>query len=301
MPTSTDQLPDFLIIGAMKAGTTTLYRDLLTNPAVFMPLDKEPGNLCRHEVLTPEGRRAYAELFSRAKAGQILGEASTNYSKLPDYPGVPERARQVLGPDLRVVYLVREPVARIISHHYHSYCTGLFGPDINREVREKPALLNYSRYAMQIRPWIEAFGRSNVRIVVFEEYIADRRGTVAELSRFLGITPDLDRIDEEAVYNRSDGKPIGIPIWKALRRSSVYRRGIAPLVPQQIRDRLREAIHPVAPPRPVAPSPVTIRFLLEQLQDDLHELNRIVNPGTTRPIWDCFASDELVNGTVSPE
>ncbi len=53
------RLSDFLIIGPQKAGTTTLYRDLLANPAIFLPIDKEPGNLREDGVLTVAGRSAY--------------------------------------------------------------------------------------------------------------------------------------------------------------------------------------------------------------------------------------------------
>ena len=85
-------LPDFLIIGAMKAGTTTLYRDLMTNPAIFFPSEKEKSHLLRDEVLTEAGRRDYEKLFRRARPGQVLGIAPTRYTNLPDCPGVPGRA-----------------------------------------------------------------------------------------------------------------------------------------------------------------------------------------------------------------
>ena len=90
------RLPDFLIVGAQKAGTTSLYFDLLKNPAVFMPSDKELGNLLDDDVCTPPGRAAYAKRFRRARPDQLCGEATTSYTKLPDHPGVSDRARRVL-------------------------------------------------------------------------------------------------------------------------------------------------------------------------------------------------------------
>ena len=113
-------LPGFLVVGAMKAGTTSLYRDLPTNPSVFMPIDKEPNNLLSDDVRTPQGLDDYARHFQRAGADQLCGEASTAYTMLPRHTGVPERALEVLGPDCRIIYLVREPVARIVSHHQHA-------------------------------------------------------------------------------------------------------------------------------------------------------------------------------------
>jgi hypothetical protein len=96
------RLPDFLIIGAMKAGTTSLYRDLLTNPAVFFPADKEPGNLTDDRVLAEAGRREYELLFRGAVEGQICGEASTTYTKEPDLSGAATRTPVITGAKRRV-------------------------------------------------------------------------------------------------------------------------------------------------------------------------------------------------------
>ncbi|MEE9131784.1 MAG: hypothetical protein V3T84_17370, partial [Phycisphaerales bacterium] len=67
-------LRDLLIIGAQMAGTTTLYRDLVENPAIFLPIDKEPGYLSEDSVLTDSGRSAYARHFAGAGSHQICGE-----------------------------------------------------------------------------------------------------------------------------------------------------------------------------------------------------------------------------------
>lgn len=276
------RLPDFLIIGAMKAGTTTLYRDMLLNPAIFMPKTKEPKNLCDDAILTDAGQSAYAKLFKGARAHQRCGEASTDYSKLPDRPGVPKRAKQVLGPDARIIYLVREPVARIISHHYHSYVTGKMGSDINREVHEQPRLLDYSRYAMQAQPWIETFGSENILITVFEEFVANRRKAVDLICRFLGVESDGRPIGTSA-FNRSEGKPVDTPFWSAVRRSGMYRRYVQPRLPLGVRDRAREAFLPKAPPRPDPPNPETIEFIWGSLQADIRILSDFM--GRDDPIW----------------
>src|SRR5262245_34426917 len=85
--------PDFLIVGAMKAGTTSLHRDLNLHPQIFLPEEKEPEGLCHDRVLSARGRRRYARLFRPSRAGQMRGEASTAYTKLPEWQGVPARAR----------------------------------------------------------------------------------------------------------------------------------------------------------------------------------------------------------------
>ena len=266
------RLPDFLIIGAMKAGTTTLYYDLLDNPAVYMPSTKEPGNLLTDEVGTPRGRRAYGQLFKSARSDQICGEASTTYSKLPDYEGVPQRAVRELGRDLKVIYLVREPVARIMSQHHHERSGARISCGIDEAVRRFPRFIDYSRYAKQITPWIETLGTEQVRIVRFESYVSDRLATVNDLSRFLGVTPHSERIDTEAVHNRSGGKPVREGPFEIVRSTAIYRRLLRPLLNPKARDSLRRFLLPKAPDRPETPSSDTIRYIADELADDLQRL-----------------------------
>ncbi|MHC5024698.1 MAG: sulfotransferase domain-containing protein, partial [Planctomycetota bacterium] len=261
------RFPDFLIIGAAKAGTTSLYRDLRANPGVFMPREKEAGNLIDDDVLTDRGRAAYAGLFAAARPGQVCGEAPTDYTKLPDHPGVPGRALEVIGPGLRCVYLVREPVSRIMSYHNHHYAGGRMPRDIDQALKEFPELIQHTRYAMQITPWIDTFGRHQVLIVRFEDYTSDRRTTVSDVTRFIGAEPRPDLVRVDTVYNKGDGKPVMRGPMVRVRFSPVYTKLVRPLLPLAARDTLRRLLLPKAPPRPDPPSPDTVDFILDQLRD----------------------------------
>ena len=99
----------------MKAGTTTLYRDLYDHPEVFLPEEKEPDSLAYDDVLTTEGTRTYRGMFAGANDGQLIGEASTSYSKAPFFGDVPSRALRLCGSDLKIIYVVREPFERMVS------------------------------------------------------------------------------------------------------------------------------------------------------------------------------------------
>jgi hypothetical protein len=278
-------LPRFLIIGAMKSGTTTLYRDLITNPAVFMPQDKEPGNLNTDEVLTDQGLARYAALFAPMRPDQVGGEASTSYTKAPDIPGVPARARKVLGPELRVVYILREPVSRAISHHAHALTIepGI-NPDFNIAVRSEPAYLNYSRYAMQAAPWLEAIGPAGVMLLRFEALTKDRRATVERVSAHIGVTSRPDLIDDEAVYNKTEQRVRNTGIAAAISRTAAYRQLVRPLLSPDLRDRIRRAILPRAAIKQIPPTPETVDWMLEQLAPDTVALERLV--GASAPAWD---------------
>ena len=280
------RLPDFLIVGGMKCGTTSLFFDLSTNPAIFTPDDKEPHALADDAVFTEAGQAGYARLFRDARDDQICGEASTGYTKLPDIAGVPDRARRVLG-EPRILYLVREPVSRVISHHYWALTVGAVDADIDRAVRESQMLIDYSLYAMQIRPWLEAFGEDRVRIVRFESYVADRPRTVAELSRFLGVEPHTEGIRVDRIHNVGGERrrPGGLA-WRFSRRG-LYRSWIRPWLPSAMRDRLRRLGMPGSPPRPAPPSPATVEHILAKVADDSAALAELMRH--RGPLWDLDA------------
>ena len=277
------RLPDFLIIGGMKCGTTSLFFDLGLNPAVFLPADKEPHSLDSDRVLTPAGRREYARLFRGARRNQVCGEASTGYSKLPDIRGVPARTKRLL-PRARIIYLVREPVSRVISHHYHALINGTVAADVDRAVRDEPSLIDYGLYALQARPWIEAFGEERVSIMRFESYVRDRRRVVAELSRFLGVEPRTEAIRADRVHNiAGDWRAPRGAAWR-LSRGGLYRSWLRPLLPRAVRRRLRRLTQAKPPPRPAPPSLSTVDYIQERVRDDAAELQRILR--APRPLWD---------------
>jgi len=267
-------LPHFLIIGAMKSGTTSLYRDLLTHPRVFFPIDKEPENLCRDDVLTDAGRARYEKLFERARPDQLCAEASTAYTKRPTFEGVAERAGRLI-PHARLVYVVRDPIARLLSHHHHDHVGGRMPADLAEAVERHPELLDYSRYAMQLDPWRDAFGPGAIRVVRFEDYVADRAAHTAEVQAFLGLDPRPELVETGTVHNKGEGKPVMTTGWRAVTHSGAYRRLIRPLLPLGVKDRLRRALLPKAPPKaPPPPADVLARFRAE-LEPDLARLREL--------------------------
>ena len=88
----------------------------------------------------------------------IRCDASTAYSKRPDFEGVPERAVAVLPAGFKVIYMVRHPIERIVSQHHHAHFAGEVGASIDDAVRQHDRFIHYSRYAYQLEPWLEAVG-----------------------------------------------------------------------------------------------------------------------------------------------
>ena len=278
------RFPDLLIIGGMKCGSTSLYRDLGTHPRVFFPIDKEPENLADERVRTDAGRAEYAAMFDGATQDQLCAEASTLYSKRPLSEGTAERAREVCGDDLRIIYVVREPLSRVRSHHHHEFTEGLLPADPDEAVRRHPSLLDYTRYAMQAEPWIDALGAERVRIVRFEDYTKARAETTADLQAWLGLEPKPELVQVDQVFNKSDGKPVMTGGWRAVRQNPVYDKIVRPLLSQAVKDRLRAVLLPKAKNDRRPMSPETAKHILDTLADDHEKLRTIM--GLDAPVWD---------------
>ena len=265
--------PAFLVIGAMKAGTTTLFHDLEQNRAICFP-KKEPAYLTRYDV--PGAVTAYRELFRRVEPGQIVGEGSTGYSMLPRFTGVAEKALACFGQDLKILYLVRNPIQRALSHHYHSMSYGLAHVDPDIALHEDPDFLSTSRYAMQLDTWRAVFPAAQVRVVIAEEYYASRQATIGEICNFLGV-PDI-AVDESARHNLGEERRVGR--WNVVRRAHWYRRYIAPQIPAAIRDRASRLLLSPGPPRPRLPNFDSLQRLRDALEPEVEALTRFMGRAT---------------------
>jgi hypothetical protein len=265
MSAAQQTLPHFLIIGAMKAGTTTLYEDLTRVPGLYLPPEKEPEDLIHPEVETDAGRAAYAAKFAGAPEGAICGEASTAYTKLPTHDGVADRARRVLGPEVKLIYLTRDPIRRIRSQYHHLWGLGIEQRPMNRAVLEDETYVAYSQYARQLAPWREAFGEAQVLVMAFEEYLADRPAALAQICTFLGV--DAPESVADSHRNASDGKRV-IPRGSVLARiaaSDVYLYRIKPLMPTGLRDRIKALLLPKARKMQDTLHPETVKTLTDRL------------------------------------
>lgn len=276
------RLPEFLVIGGMKCGSTTLYRDLLGHPDIYIP-DKELNVLADEGTTTDQ----YASRFAGAPPSAVCGDVSTTYSMLPDHAGVAERAEMLLGRAAKIIYLVRDPIARAVSHHRHMHAwhgPGKMGPNINDAVRKHASIVNYSRYAMQLQPWRDAFGDEAISVIVFEQYTVNRYGTLDRLSDVLDVSRHSKHVRGEKVYNSSSGKTVLSPFWLAIWKTPLYRRLMRPLMSPDLRESMRRVVLPSAPESPASPSLETVDYLIKNVIDDERELRAFLQ--LDAPIWD---------------
>ncbi len=282
------RLPDFLVIGAMKAGTTTLCHDLASHPEVYFPVTKEPHTLLLPEVLTPKGKERYAALFQRAEPNQLCGEGSTGYTKLPDSAAAPGNARAVLGEALKLVYILRNPIARSISHHYHLFRAGEAPASFRDAIEQNPLIVSVSCYGRQLEAWLDEFPREQLHLLRFEDYMKDRQNGVREVWRFLGCSDTAYQLEEEGVFNAGSEQllpPASLGgIKNKIARSQWYKRNVAPILSAGFKEKVKSLLYRRNDARPDAPTPADIDLLKETFAEDLPRLREIVGPGF--PLWE---------------
>lgn len=293
--------PGFLVIGAMKCGTTTLYRDLRSQPSLHLP-EKEANLLTAADFDPHRTAHRYALLYKRQSERQLGGDVSTTYSMLPDYAGVPERAHQVLGRDLRLIYVVRNPVTRAVSHHYHMYSRPAdvrrMAADIDECVQLHPQIIDFSRYAMQLDAWREFYPDDQIYVVIFEEYISNRRRTIVDLCNFLDVSCVPEFVEVDRAFNQSDGKPVLNHFWAAVQSASWYRKAFRPVVPEPLKNAFMRWALPTAPPRPAPPSPETVGRILSGVQADAQTLADTLK--RSQPIWNLAVTAQQIVQTSDP-
>jgi len=273
------KLPDFLIIGAMKAGTTSLYKDLSTHPQVNFGKDKEP------ELLTTEDlgglTSVYSEFYLNATDDQRCGEASTAYAKLPDVVRIPQRARQLLGPDLKIIYMVREPFARSQSHHHHLLARRLVGLSFEDALSAFPSIVDYSLYGMQLLAWQEYFPTRQIRVVRFEDYVDRPMLVLNGLLEFLDL--DVNLVVPGKAENVSvKARPV-VGGWEPIRDSPIYQKVIRPALSPTIRKNIKRVVLSKPKGFPQDPLPETKMHLSSIFQEDSKLLASIL--GTVCPVW----------------
>jgi hypothetical protein len=196
-------LPDFLILGAQKAGTTALYAYLRWHPQITGPSFKEVSFFDRHYA---KGERWYrAHLPARRRS--LVGEASPSYLF---HPLAPERVARML-PQARLIALLRNPVDRAFSHYQHEVALGReplsfedaieqederMRGEVERMLRDPTyfshAWWNYTylargRYAGQLERWFAEFPREQLLVLLTDELAADTGGTYRRVLDFLGV------------------------------------------------------------------------------------------------------------------
>lgn len=171
--------PNLFLVGAMKSGTTYLSGLLGANPDIFMCHPEEPSYFVPARTLRriwpymwEQGfwrcEENYLSLFSEARNVRWVAEASTNYTKVPLVQGVPKRIA-AFSPEARIIYVMRDPVKRTISHYWHMVRYKTEHRSLAKAVQQESQYLDVSNYAKQLSLYLAQFGEERVYALTFEE------------------------------------------------------------------------------------------------------------------------------------
>lgn len=241
-------LPNFLVIGAYKCGTTSLHHYLRQHPEIFMANVKEPsyfafadGADCANPAYSKsvKTREAYEALFEGAEGYRAIGEVSPEYMTNPR--AVSAIAEAV--PSVRLIAILRNPVDRAFSDYLMYRRDGLEKEvDFVRalELQEARAAqgeatgfyVSTGYYGAQLRAYYRDFPPENIAVFAFEDLARDPSGVLREVFGFLGVDPEF-RPAEFVSYNRS-GLATNPVSRFLLRNRRSLRTFMGPLVPQKL-------------------------------------------------------------------
>jgi hypothetical protein len=259
--------PSFIIIGAMKCGTSSLYHYLRLHPEVGMSDIKEVDFFIKENNFD-KGVDWYESRFQGDF--KIFGEASPNYSKAHYFAGVPQRMYELL-PNTKLIYLVRDPVERIISHYTHNYSEGREHRSID-EVLQKLDGNHYvicSKYFWQLQQYLEFFSEDQMLVVPSFRLKNERRSTLQQIFEFLEVDDSFYTSDYEQQKHKTDKKRRKGKLSRFILESPVIKT-LKGYIPDAIKDPIKRTTRPEVKKPEITPA-VKAR-LQEHLQPDIERL-----------------------------
>jgi hypothetical protein len=285
--------PNFFIVGAQKAATTSLYYYLKEIPGVYMSPLKETFYFAPHTVEKPfnasdviRDKEEYLKLFEKARGSNAIGEATPIYLWDPDSPKL---IHQTV-PNARIIMILRDPIERAYSNYlmwskYSGIRSSSFYDELMRDYKNQEKLFGRSQlyvefgmYYEQVKRYFDTFGREQVKVIIFEEFVQHPAQTVNEVLAFLGVNYSVTEVKEQ--YN-----PYSVPRsrlsnwifalfrWLRARNIKVYK--ILALLPDSVVESLPERILFKRTQKPKI-EPNAFKFLQELYHDDLLKLGSLL-------------------------
>ncbi len=295
-------LPNFIIAGAAKAGTTSLYRMLDQHPEVSMSIIKEPNFFGSGWPNWATTIGEYQKLFQHCDGKKAIGEASPFYFSDPQSP---ERIRDVLGSQVRILLILRNPAKRAYSQWFDEHIKYNRDPlpfkkaievEPNRIVSEETLSLKYyypglymyvgvSKYSDKVERFIEVFERNKLMVIIFEEFIKTPKDHFHQICKFLNIDTTFKT---EILKSNPAGLttfPKFTSLISTINQNSVFNQFFRALPPslQRIIFKLGDAVFRM-PIKPVDKEPYqnehldknTYYWLMNEFLPDINKLEQIL-------------------------
>jgi hypothetical protein len=291
MLTKTEEIwPNFFIVGAQKAATTSLYFYLKEIPGVYMSPLKEPFYFSPHAVPNSASdiirdKKEYLRLFEKARGYKAIGEATPIYLWDPDTPKLIHEAV----PHARIIMILRDPIERAYSNYLMwSKYTGIrssFYDELMRDYKSQEKLygrsqlyVEFGMYYEQVKRYFDTFGREQIKVIIFEEFVQHPAQTVNEVLAFLGVNYSVTEVKEQ--YN-----PYSVPrshlsnwifaLFRWLRARDIKFYKMLVLLPDSVVESLPEKILFKRTHKPKI-EPKAFKFLQEIYRDDLIKLESLL-------------------------
>lgn len=216
---NTSRLPNFICIGAMKSGTVSLHRYLDAHPDICMSSPKETNFFGTRNTKSLDW---YQGCFGNE--ARIYGETSPQYSQYPGIDGVPRRMYELL-PDIKLIYLVRDPIDRAVSHYVHNWVNRneVANASIDKTLNppENSWQVNTSRYHFQLLQYFDYYPIDRILVVESERLRSERSKVMSEIFEFIGVSPDLESNALDQEYHKTSDKARLTRVGDFLIKSSV--------------------------------------------------------------------------------
>jgi len=282
-------MPNFLVIGAMKSGTTALYYYLEQHPEIYMSPVKEPNFFSSQEqenaadTVTDIG--AYQHLFRGASGEKAIGEASHSYLYEPR--AAAEIRRYI--PEARLIAILRNPINRAYSHFLHMVRSGAEPvDDFAQALREEKVGIRRERtfqdyigrglYYEQLERYFGIFPREQVRVYLYEDLSDAPVRTVQDAFRFLEV--DDSFVPDVSLRRNVSGQPKYRTLDGLLRRQSRIKHAAKIYLPARLRWRLSRAFDDLKTRNLVGPPPLQSevrRQLIGVYREDILKVQDLIH------------------------
>ena len=257
--------PGAIVIGAPKAGTTTLCDSLARHPDVYMYPKKETHfyNTYYHS----RGLKWYYSLFKDAPNEKLIMEGTPDYAMSNHVHETIPRIKQN-NPETKLIYMVRDPIERIESHYIQMLSNHRKIIDQKTAFQQWPEIIDSSKYTYIMEEILEHFPKEQVFVIFLDEYSKNKRTIHKEVSQFLKVSIEPDALDKmefnEHSHKRENQAMDGL-ILKTLRKSKKYNE-LNVLLPESLKNNLKKLLR----------KKISIDATLKK--EDRDNLQKVINP-----------------------
>lgn len=290
-------LPNFLIIGAAKAGTTSLYKYLEQHPDIYMSSFKEPGFFAfegqtlnfqgpgvKHRInkWTVTDLDSYREMFAGVENQKAIGEATPLYLY---YRQSCDRIKHYI-PDAKLIVMLRDPVARAFSNYVWAVQPGAEPiTDFAEALAAEPERIRQNWgprwhyqaqgfYYQQLKPYFETFDRRQIRVYLHQDFVSDPKRVLQDIFHFLEVDTSFE-LDLSKKHNVSQ-IPRNKTWHEFINQPHLLKSLVKPLIPLELRTKIKKEAKKQNLYKPKL-DPEVRRYSIERYRTDILQLQELID------------------------